>query len=85
MNRSNGCDDSLRKLPIMPRHRHGAAEPGRVHYPNRCGLWYAPGDIYLRVVLSNIGTLGDINPLIAIALELKASRACSCDGAAGGV
>jgi UDP:flavonoid glycosyltransferase YjiC (YdhE family) len=25
----------------------------------------------LRVVLSNIGTLGDINPLIAIALELK--------------
>jgi UDP:flavonoid glycosyltransferase YjiC (YdhE family) len=25
----------------------------------------------LRIVLSNIGTLGDINPLIAIALELK--------------
>src|SRR5208337_4406447 len=28
-------------------------------------------DIHLRIVLSNIGTLGDINPLIAIALELK--------------
>ena len=25
----------------------------------------------LRIILSNIGTLGDINPLIAIALELK--------------
>jgi len=25
----------------------------------------------LRIVLSNIGTLGDINPLIAIALEMK--------------
>jgi rhamnosyltransferase subunit B len=25
----------------------------------------------LRIVLSNIGTFGDINPLIAIALELK--------------
>ena len=29
------------------------------------------GGFYLRIVLSNIGTLGDINPLIAIALELK--------------
>ena len=25
----------------------------------------------VRIVLSNIGTMGDINPLIAIALELK--------------
>ncbi|MGA7340017.1 MAG: glycosyltransferase, partial [Terracidiphilus sp.] len=25
----------------------------------------------MRIVLSNIGTYGDINPLIAIALELK--------------
>jgi len=25
----------------------------------------------LRIILSNIGTLGDINPLIALALELK--------------
>src|ERR1035437_4643437 len=30
-----------------------------------------PGDFNLRIVLSNIGTLGDSNPLIAIALELK--------------
>ncbi len=30
-----------------------------------------PRDGQLRVVLSNIGTFGDINPLIAIALELK--------------
>ncbi len=29
------------------------------------------GDSTLRIVLSNIGTFGDINPLIAIALELK--------------
>jgi rhamnosyltransferase subunit B len=29
------------------------------------------GEWELRVVLSNIGTFGDINPLIAIALELK--------------
>jgi UDP:flavonoid glycosyltransferase YjiC (YdhE family) len=29
------------------------------------------GDSVLRIVLSNIGTFGDINPLIAIALELK--------------
>jgi MGT family glycosyltransferase len=31
----------------------------------------ASGDPELRIVLSNIGTFGDINPLIAIALELK--------------
>ena len=31
----------------------------------------ALGSLRLRVVLSNIGTFGDINPLIAIALELK--------------
>jgi hypothetical protein len=31
----------------------------------------ASGSIHLRVILSNIGTFGDINPLIAIALELK--------------
>ena len=36
----------------------------------------------LRIVLSNIGTFGDINPLIAIALELK-RRAHAGDGAAG--
>jgi UDP:flavonoid glycosyltransferase YjiC (YdhE family) len=29
------------------------------------------GDFNLRIVLSNIGTLGDTNPLIAIALELR--------------
>jgi len=28
-------------------------------------------DLIVRIILSNIGTLGDINPLIAIALELK--------------
>ena len=32
---------------------------------------YHFGDFDLRIVLSNIGTFGDINPLIAIALELK--------------
>jgi rhamnosyltransferase subunit B len=34
-------------------------------YPDRCG------DQRLRIVLSTIGTFGDVNPLIAIALELK--------------
>jgi UDP:flavonoid glycosyltransferase YjiC (YdhE family) len=29
------------------------------------------GEIHLRIVLSNIGTYGDTNPLIALALELK--------------
>ena len=29
------------------------------------------GSLSLRIVLSNIGTFGDINPLIAMALELK--------------
>ncbi len=32
---------------------------------------HASGSLGLRIVLSNIGTFGDINPLIAIALELK--------------
>lgn len=41
-----------------------------MHYPHICGV-KRPGDRYLRIVLSNIGTFGDINPLIAIALELK--------------
>jgi UDP:flavonoid glycosyltransferase YjiC (YdhE family) len=31
----------------------------------------AGGLAHLRVILSNIGTFGDVNPLIAIALELK--------------
>lgn len=30
-----------------------------------------PGNRILRIILSNIGTFGDINPLIAIALELR--------------
>jgi rhamnosyltransferase subunit B len=42
-----------------------------VNYPNRYVLITISGDSNLRIVLSNIGTLGDINPLIAIALELK--------------
>ncbi len=42
-----------------------------MHYSNRCGYFRSPGDFHLRIVLSNIGTYGDINPLIAIALELK--------------
>ena len=47
-----------------------SAETRRVHYPNRCGHLDSWG-FHLRIVLSNIGTLGDINPLIALALELK--------------
>jgi rhamnosyltransferase subunit B len=44
--------------------------PRFVLYPRICGLGRA-GEWRLRIVLSNIGTLGDINPLIALALELK--------------
>ncbi len=41
-----------------------------MHYPHMSGRLPHRGRT-LRIVLSNIGTLGDINPLIAIALELK--------------
>jgi rhamnosyltransferase subunit B len=41
-----------------------------LHYPHYCDQQRI-GDNRLRIVLSNIGTLGDINPLIALALELK--------------
>ena len=41
-----------------------------MHYPHSCGPRRS-GDSNLRIVLSNIGTYGDTNPLIAIALELK--------------
>jgi len=44
---------------------------GLLHYPNRYGLQRPVRNSHLRIVLSNIGTFGDINPLIAIALELK--------------
>lgn len=41
-----------------------------MRYPHTCGPqpFTRP---YVRIVLSNIGTYGDIHPLIAIALELK--------------
>jgi rhamnosyltransferase subunit B len=41
-----------------------------MHYPRSNGH-NRPRDIHLRIVLSNIGTFGDINPLVALALELK--------------
>ncbi|MGB7546777.1 MAG: glycosyltransferase, partial [Terracidiphilus sp.] len=41
-----------------------------MHYPYRCKPILFTDDS-VRIVLSNIGTLGDINPLIAIALELR--------------
>ena len=40
-------------------------------YPQRGSSIGNSGLPPLRVVLSNIGTFGDINPLIAIALELR--------------
>ena len=39
-------------------------------YPHTCGP-SAPGTFPVRIVLSNIGTYGDIHPLIALAVELK--------------
>jgi rhamnosyltransferase subunit B len=47
------------------------AETSPLHYPYRCSIFTPSGEFHLRIVLSNIGTLGDVNPLIAIALELK--------------
>ena len=47
---------------------------GQRNQPNpRCITLIAVGieEFNLRIVLSNIGTFGDINPLIAIALEMK--------------
>ena len=41
-----------------------------MHYPHKVGPNRLRGSL-LRIVLSNIGTYGDTNPLIAIALELK--------------
>ncbi len=41
-----------------------------MHYPHKVGPKRLRGFL-LRIVLSNIGTYGDTNPLIAIALELK--------------
>jgi rhamnosyltransferase subunit B len=42
-----------------------------MHYPFTCRLNRLCEAPHLRIVLSNIGTFGDIHPLIAIALELK--------------
>ncbi|MGA7858540.1 MAG: glycosyltransferase [Terracidiphilus sp.] len=41
-----------------------------MHYSHTCDFIPLTDGI-LRIVLSNIGTFGDINPLIALALELK--------------
>lgn len=41
-----------------------------MRYPQTSSTSPHPGAL-LRIVLSNIGTFGDINPLIALALELK--------------
>lgn len=49
------------------RHEPG---PGPMLYPERCSPIQVSG-FPVRIVLSNIGTFGDINPLIALALELK--------------
>ena len=37
----------------------------------KSAVYSSTGEPGLRIVLSNIGTFGDINPLIAVALELK--------------
>jgi UDP:flavonoid glycosyltransferase YjiC (YdhE family) len=39
--------------------------------PSKLRADVGSGTPVLRIVLSNIGTLGDVNPLIAVALELK--------------
>ena len=41
-----------------------------MHYSHTCDFIPVTDGI-LRIILSNIGTFGDINPLIALALELK--------------
>jgi len=52
-----------------------------MHYSYRCVSIPTYGSDSCRIVLSNIGTLGDINPLIALALELNGAALAS-DGAA---
>jgi rhamnosyltransferase subunit B len=42
-----------------------------MHYPKAIIILIAAGTQSLRIVFSTIGTFGDVNPLIAIALELK--------------
>src|SRR5579863_6987075 len=51
-------------------HRATRESPGAMLYPYRWSSHHIP-EIPVRIVLSNIGTFGDINPLIALALELK--------------
>jgi len=41
-----------------------------MHYSHTCGQCPAE-TLLVRIVLSNIGTYGDIHPLIALAVELK--------------
>jgi rhamnosyltransferase subunit B len=61
----------------MPPEENGASDnPNFTNLQSRCitlvaADFYRPGDPRLRIVLSTIGTFGDINPLIAVALELK--------------
>ena len=45
-------------------------EDAPISYSCRCNSTTVHGPC-VRIVLSNIGTFGDINPLIALALELK--------------
>jgi MGT family glycosyltransferase len=51
------------------QHSHRNLAP--MHYPQYLRFIPASGEPGLRIVLSNIGTYGDVNPLIAIAQELK--------------
>lgn len=49
----------------VPRPRPWRLIPSKMQFKTR------PGIRIVRIILSNIGTFGDINPLIAIALELR--------------
>ena len=73
MERAPNCYRNYKGLPSEARsaeHSFGISAP--IDYPQRIAVnSRTGGNLGLRIVLSNIGTLGDINPLIAIALEFK--------------
>jgi rhamnosyltransferase subunit B len=69
-----GCDCTRHDASRDPHGTPGGISPELAPpdaLPSNLRFIHESGEPGLRIVLSNIGTFGDINPLIAIALELK--------------
>ncbi len=66
----------------LPFNRREPDTSAFMHYPQNLRSIQASGEPGLRIVLSNIGTFGDINPLIADCAGAEAARPHAGDGAA---